>query len=67
MTLLTPRETDRLLRYPQGRAKRLARQQLIPHIVLPDDEIRFDAEAVECWLKERAASVKQELCPSETR
>jgi hypothetical protein len=39
--LLTPREVDRLLRYPQGRAVRLAKARRIPSVSLPDGEIRF--------------------------
>jgi predicted site-specific integrase-resolvase len=42
MTLLMPREVDRMLRYPRGRALRLARAGLIPVIRLPDGELRFD-------------------------
>lgn len=41
-SLLTPREVDRTLRYPRGRAKRLAEIGKLPHIRLPDGEIRFD-------------------------
>jgi len=45
-TLLVPREVDRLLRYPRGRAARLAKAGQIPFIELPDGEIRFDEEVV---------------------
>ncbi|MDI9430735.1 MAG: MerR family DNA-binding transcriptional regulator [Planctomycetota bacterium] len=45
--MLTSREVDRLLRYPVGRTARLARQGLLPHIVLPDGSIRFTADHVE--------------------
>lgn len=41
-TLLTPRDVDRLLVYPPGRAARLARAGKLPHVRLPDGEIRFD-------------------------
>ncbi len=41
-TLLTPRDVDRLLRYPTGRTARLAKTGRIPFIRLPDGEIRFD-------------------------
>jgi hypothetical protein len=47
MTLLTPREVDRLLRYPSGRAARLARAERIPFIRLPDGGIRFDQAEIE--------------------
>lgn len=46
-TLLTPREVDVFLRYPAGRTARLARAGKIPHIVLPDGEIRIDQREVE--------------------
>ena len=57
MQLITPNEADKLLRYPQGRAKRFARRGLIPHIVLPDGEIRFDPAVLQDWLSARANGV----------
>ncbi len=39
--LLLPHEVDRLLRYPKGRAQRLAKKNRLPSVVLPDGEIRF--------------------------
>jgi hypothetical protein len=47
MTLLMPREVDRILRYPRGRALRLAKAGKLPHILLPDGEIRFDRDELE--------------------
>ena len=44
--LLTPREVDQLFRYPRGRAVKLAKAGLLPAIVLPDGEIRFDHQAI---------------------
>jgi hypothetical protein len=44
--LLTPREVDLLFRYPTGRSRRLARQGKLPHIILPDGEIRFVREVI---------------------
>jgi len=44
--LLKPNEVDLLLRYPFGRAVKLARKHLLPHVVLPDGSIRFDARAI---------------------
>jgi len=44
--LLLPREVDRLLSYPRGRAARLARAGKLPAIFLPDGEIRFDRDAL---------------------
>ena len=49
--LLTPREVDRLLRYPRGRAARLARAHKLPAVFLPDGEIRFDAHELAQALK----------------
>lgn len=45
--LLTPSEVDALLRYRPGRAIRLARAGVLPHIQLPDGEIRFDEADIE--------------------
>lgn len=49
-SLLTPREVDILLRYPRGRALKLARQGLLPLIILPDGEVRFDLSDIEAAL-----------------
>lgn len=46
MKLLTPREVDRLFRYPEGRSLALARDGCIRCITLPDGEIRFDADVI---------------------
>ena len=46
-TLLMPREVDRLLRYPRGRSLRLARSGKLPHVVLPDGEVRFIEHEIE--------------------
>lgn len=51
-TLLTPRDVDRRLIYPAGRAQRLAKAGLLPHIVLPDGSIRFDQADIERLLAE---------------
>jgi hypothetical protein len=45
--LLKPKEVDLLLRYPSGRSQRLARQGKIPHVLLPDGEIRFRQSDIE--------------------
>lgn len=57
---LKPSELDSRLRYPAGRSLRLARKGLIPHVKLPDGEIRFDAGVVEQWLRERSHSTECE-------
>ena len=49
--LLNPFEVDDLLRYPPGRSQKLALADLIPHVRLPDGEIRFrktDIEKIVC-------------------
>jgi len=46
MTLLVPRELDRLLRYPRGRSEKLAKAGKLPCVTLPDGEIRFDEDAI---------------------
>ena len=44
--LLKPNEVDLIFRYPLGRSQRLARAGKIPHISLPDGELRFDREVI---------------------
>jgi hypothetical protein len=51
MELAKPAEIDRMLRYPDGRAARLAEKGLLPHIRLPDGEIRFDAVEIRAMLQ----------------
>lgn len=46
-----PREVDRLLRYPRGRSLKLARAGKLPHIKLPDGEIRFDEQDLQRHLR----------------
>lgn len=54
--LLAPPDVDRMLCYPRGPSKRLAKRGQIPHVRLPDGEIRFDPEVIERWLRECAAA-----------
>ena len=54
--LLTPDELDRLLRYVPGRSERLARRGKLPHVLLPDGDVRFDAEIVERLIAESTRS-----------
>jgi predicted site-specific integrase-resolvase len=49
--LLKPREVDLLLRLPFGRAAKFAREGKLPHVVLPDGEIRFEEAEIEALLK----------------
>ena len=46
-TLFLPREVDDLLRYRAGRPLRLAKTGKLPHIVLPDGEVRFLQHEIE--------------------
>ena len=52
-TYMTPAEVDSLFRWPRGRAKRLARADLIRHIRLPDGDVRFERNVVEQILTPR--------------
>lgn len=54
--LMIGSEVDRLLRYPVGRSERLARRGLMPHIVLPDGEIRFHHAAIEKMISAHSAA-----------
>ena len=58
--LLTPRETDQLLRYPHGRSIRLAKEGKLPAIVLPDGEYRFIEQDIESILHVHRASEPSE-------
>jgi len=49
--LLKDKQIDRLLQLPFGKTLRLAREGKIPHIVLPNGEIRFDAKDIERLIK----------------
>jgi len=46
LKLLTPTDVDLMLAYPEGRTLKLARKHLIPHIRLPDGEIRLEQSAI---------------------
>jgi hypothetical protein len=51
MTLLLPIEVDGLLRYRAGRSRQLAKRGKLPHLVLPDGEIRFVEEEITNMLR----------------
>jgi len=51
VTLLKPSEVDLLFRYPAGRSLKLAKAGRIPHIILPDGEVRFDEAEIESLLQ----------------
>ena len=57
--LIRPRELDHRLGYPQGRSARLARRGAIPAIILPDNEVRFDPDAIDEWLAARSNDIGQ--------
>ena len=57
--LMKPSQVDSLLRYPSGRSQRLARKGLIPHVELPDGEIRFDPEVIHDWIADRSRPGKE--------
>lgn len=59
MTLLTGRELDRILRYPRGRSLRLAKAGKLPHLKLPDGEIRFEWAHVEASLRGHGTSTSE--------
>jgi len=59
MKLLTSFEVDRLLRYPRGRAMRLARQKRLPSIRLPDGQVRFDQCEIERLLASAAVPAEE--------
>lgn len=44
--LLTPTEVDLLFRYKLGRSQKLAKAGLLPHVLLPDGEIRFEENEI---------------------
>ncbi len=48
--LLIPEEIDNWLRFPRGRALRLARRGLLPAVMLPNGEIRFNRSDIEALL-----------------
>lgn len=59
--LLYPEDVDRRLNWPLGRAERLARRKRLPHVVLPDDSIRFDWSEIELLLRHVDAENESEV------
>ncbi|MDX1963920.1 MAG: hypothetical protein SFX18_12260 [Pirellulales bacterium] len=49
--LLLSADIDRRLGWPIGKAERLAKRGKLPHICLPDGEIRFQWRAIRALLK----------------
>jgi excisionase family DNA binding protein len=54
--LLTPREVDQLVRWPRGRALRLARSGELPAVYLPGNVIRFRRQDIERLFTPRPAN-----------
>ena len=52
--LLNEVQAAAILAMPARRLLKLARQWLVPHVRLPDGEIRFDPEALTRWVAEHA-------------
>ena len=53
MKIIDGMEVDRRLAWPIGHAKKLAGRGTLPHIVLPDGEIRFRWEHIEPLIIEK--------------
>lgn len=51
MTLLKPKQVDCILQWPFGKTARLAKQGKIPHILLPDGQIRFASKDIDYLLE----------------
>ncbi len=60
--LLKPAEVDLFLRYPIGRSLKLAKKGLLPHIILPDGEIRFNEEDVQGLLRYHNSRKETDSC-----
>lgn len=59
--LVLPRELDLILRYPKGRCLKLAKAGKLPHIKLPDGEIRFDLNQIDQIIAPAQASPGEEV------
>jgi predicted site-specific integrase-resolvase len=49
--LLTDSDVAELLKVPSARVLRLAKQSRIPHVVLPNGEVRFVEQDVWDWIQ----------------
>jgi predicted DNA-binding transcriptional regulator AlpA len=61
--LLTDSEAADILQMPSARLARFAKENEVPHLRLPDGEIRFDLDDLRQWvetLKQPAAAVAGE-------
>lgn len=55
--LLTCDEAAEVLRMTTNRLSRLVRRGLVPHVMLPGDEVRFDERDLSAWLESRKAGI----------
>ncbi|MDX1963225.1 MAG: hypothetical protein SFX18_08735 [Pirellulales bacterium] len=53
--LLLTADIDRRLGWPLGKAERLAKRGKLPHVILPDGEIRFQWRTIRALLKHAQA------------
>lgn len=58
--LLYGEEIDHRLNWPLGKAERLARRGRLPHVVLPDQSIRFEWNAIESLIERVGAEPCQD-------
>lgn len=51
--LLTEREAASILQLPVSRVKRMAKDRVLPSVVLPDGAIRFEMSELFAWIRSR--------------
>ena len=51
MALIRGEEVDQKLGWPIGRADKLARKGKLPHVLLPDESIRFQWDAISALIR----------------
>jgi hypothetical protein len=61
-SLLCGNEVDRLLKWPLGRADRLARRGRLPHVRLPDGSLRFEWTSIERLIVRVGGSATTDEC-----
>lgn len=57
--MLTGQDIDDRLKWPAGKADRLAKQRRLPHYRLPDGAIRFSWQQIEPLITEVATTADQ--------
>jgi len=62
IALLKPGEVDLLFRYPNGRSVRLAKKGLLPHVRLPDGEVRFRESEIQAILQSSNPPISPKEC-----